>query len=320
MNAAAPVAPTERIVITPDSHNHWLELRSQNVSSTESSALYDLNKYTTHFELYHAKKAGGIRQIEETFRMKAGNVLEPAIAELAAGVLGVKVRPFKDYIYLPESRMGASFDFITEDGDLMEIKNVDGWIYKQEWTEDTAPDHIEVQVQHCMHVAGISKCYIVALVGGNDLKIIERDYNPKVGAALERKIVKFWQAVEAGNEPDIDWSRDAQFVLEVNSGAGSPAIEGTDEIRDLAQQYKEHKAAEAAAKSEADAVKAQIFEMIGTADAVVGEDFKLTTSRTKDTEPKIITVTEAMVGEQITLSKGRKGYRQFKANFKGAAK
>lgn len=297
----------------------WLELRSKNVSSTESSALYGLSKYVTEFELWHQKKAGGVHSIADNPRMEAGRALEPAIAKLASDKLGIAAHPFKDYIYKPKSRMGSSFDYILENGAILEIKNVDFLVYRNEWVDDEAPDHIEVQIQHQMHVAGAKECYIAALVGGNDLKMIHREYNPKVGAALEARIVKFWESIEAGNEPEPNFERDADFIIDMNSTAGGEAIEADEEVAQLIGDYADYKHAIKQLEEKAKECKARVLASIGDAGAVLCPNFKVTTTRTKDTEPKIIHITEDMVGTDYQVSGPRKGYRQFRVNFKKGA-
>lgn len=294
----------------------WLELRSKNVSSTESSALYGLNKYVTEFELWHQKKAGGVHAIADNPRMAAGRALEPAIAKLAADELGIAAHPFKDYMYKPKSRMGSSFDFMLDNGAILEVKNVDYLVYRNEWIEDMPPSHIEVQVQHQMHVSGAKECYIAALVGGNDLKLIRIEYNPKMGEAIEKRIIKFWEDVEAGTEPKPDWERDAEFVIEMNSFAGAETIQADEEVESLVAEYGDIKRQTKELEDKSKEYKAKILSLIGDAGIVVSPVFKVTATRTKDTEPKFIHITEDMVGTDYQVSSGRKGYRQFRVNFK----
>jgi predicted phage-related endonuclease len=57
----------ERITTTPNDKNHWLELRSQNINSTESACLFGISPYITEFELYHRKQTKEIARAEESF-------------------------------------------------------------------------------------------------------------------------------------------------------------------------------------------------------------------------------------------------------------
>ena len=64
--------------------------------------------------------------------------------------LNAAIKPLKDYMRDPYA-FGSSFDYEIFEGEyadwLIECKNVDQWVYRDNWTEEEAPDHIEVQVQ-----------------------------------------------------------------------------------------------------------------------------------------------------------------------------
>jgi len=120
----------KRIVTPFESREKWLDLRQHNINSTESPCLFGASPYGTKYELYFQKKDQIRIDIEETERMRIGSKLEAAIAELAAEEHGFKIRPKKEYISIPELKMGSSFDYeaIAEDGTplaLAECKNVD---------------------------------------------------------------------------------------------------------------------------------------------------------------------------------------------------
>ena len=58
----------------------WLENRLLDVTSTEVSALFNLNPYQTEFELYHQKKDKVVVAISDNERMAWGRRLEDSIA------------------------------------------------------------------------------------------------------------------------------------------------------------------------------------------------------------------------------------------------
>ena len=170
----------------------WLNKRTNYVSSTEACSLFGLGKYMSELELYHLKSSKEFSPFEENIRMKAGRHLESGIASLFSEILGCDVKPFKDYAYCDDSRMGSSFDFeITSgqyEGWILEIKNVDWIVYKNDWSESEAPDHIEVQVQHQLELTKRHGAIIGVLVGGNDPKYIVRERNEAMGAAIRNRI------------------------------------------------------------------------------------------------------------------------------------
>src|SRR5882762_7677644 len=190
--------------ILPTSRDHWLQLKSEDISSTEISVLFNMSPYLTKYELWHIKKDKKIIELEDNDRMKWGRRLEDSIAQGFAEDNGLVIRKMDEYIrhhYM--RRMGASFDYeIVNTNDyaeptneyvkafqkygkgLLEIKKVDFLIYRDQWQEDEAPAHIEFQVQQQMEVSGHKWCAVVPLVGGNELKDFIRLRDEKMGAAL----------------------------------------------------------------------------------------------------------------------------------------
>ena len=106
----------ETVAITDE--QKWLETRLKDVTSTEASALYELNPYQTVFELFHAKKNQEVIRIEENERMSWGKRLEQSIAEGAAESMGWDVEPLNVYMRNPETRMGSSFDYQINNHEL----------------------------------------------------------------------------------------------------------------------------------------------------------------------------------------------------------
>ena len=174
-------------ILYPSSEYEWLQLRVFDVTSTESPALFGLSPWSTAFELWHQKKDAKVVSIDENERMSWGLALERYIAHMVAKRYGVKVRRlFIAYIRREDVSMGASFDYeivgavagevedtvlqnlYTQHGPgVLEVKNVDRSVYAANWQDDTAPDHIEIQVQHQLHVIERPWSCIAALVGGN---------------------------------------------------------------------------------------------------------------------------------------------------------
>ena len=208
-------------IIQPRSHDHWLRLRLEVITSTEIAALFNESPYLTEFELWHQKKNKQINSIEENERMFWGNILEESIAKGVCQRNGWTGEPFK--IFGVRSRIGSSFDWkIQVEGKecLLEIKNVDGLVFRDDWTNPDGtiepPTHIDLQAQHQMLVSGIDTCYIAALVGGNDLKIIKREANKNIQEMILDKTEKFWQSIESNVAPSPNFEEDAAFIMKMN--------------------------------------------------------------------------------------------------------
>lgn len=307
---------SDQQTIQPESHQHWLELRAQDLTSTEVSALFGLSPYLGAFELWHRKRNRQVVRIEETERMRWGNRLEASIAQGAAEERGWTVQPHKAYVRLPQLRLGSSFDFLitAPTKALLEVKNVDGAVYAKNWIERDgaaaeAPEHIELQVQHQLLVADLPEAYLVALVGGNSLKILHRKRDDQVCTAIRAKAQQFWASIEAGVEPAPDFRADGDYIRNVlrRHADDGTVLHADIETDQLLQRYRNASAAVSEAEGLRDAIKAEVLLRIGAASKVVGSAGTLSCSEVPDSPGKL--VTPELVGTYINA---RKGYRSFR--------
>jgi predicted phage-related endonuclease len=284
--------------------NDWRAIRARDVTSTETAMLYGMSPYGTSFELWHRKKDGAIVEIVENERMAWGKRLQDAIAIGICADHGVTAKPL-DLVYqrIEASRMGSSFDYeivsidLPESGrvpggliemfelwgpGLLEIKNVDGLVFKQQWVGDdkriTPPDHIEVQLQHQLHVRDRAWGAIGVLVGGNSPRIVIRERDKVVGDLMEQRIGEFWRSIAEGKAPEPVFPGDAEFVSalygfsepgKVYDGRGNAALAAACEA------YRTAAEREKRAKEEKESAKAQALMIIGDAEKALLDGFSI---------------------------------------------
>lgn len=300
----------------------WLKLRTQDVTSTESAALFGMSPYATEFELWHRKKSGDVGEPFDSERMKWGRRLQDSIARGIAEENDLVAEPITDYMRHDGSRMGASFDWhgrmvavdqsspamIISQYGLLEIKNVDSLVYARKWSETEAPAHIEIQLQHQLEVIGYEWGWIVALVGGNRAVILKRNRNRDVGAAIRKKIDAFWASIEANTPPAPDFTRDAETIARLY-GFAEPGkvLEARDHVRlnELAKEYAQFSAQAKMAEEARKAVKAEMLTLIGDAEKALIDGG---------------TISAGVVGPTEIAAFTRKGYRNFLVNFKREGK
>lgn len=309
-------------IIIPTSEQHWLQMRTQDITSTDVAALFNLSPYKTEFELFYEKLVGEVVKIEPNERMRWGNRLESAIAQGVAEDQGWQIQPLKVYMRDPEARMGSSFDFEIihpEHGKgIMEIKNVDGLVYRKNWNDDgngniEAPEHIELQVQHQMDVSGYEWCAIVAMVNGNTAKVAFRRRDPIVGHVIRQRVADFWKRIEKNEAPSPDYTRDAEFIDQLYSNVEAGKVyDGASDatFTALVDEYQQAVARREAAITDANVAKAKILERVGTAERAIGSFGSINLSKTKNSLGTL--VTPEMVGTYVGA---RSGYRQFKITF-----
>lgn len=322
--------------LIPETEQEWLELRAKDITSTDVSALFGISPWCTPFELWHRKNDSLVVLLEENEFMKWGTRLQDSIAAGVAEDNEWDIRRMNEYIRLPELRMGASFDFSIESmkvmtasevlhrqaeigkenptpyRGLLEVKNVFGLKFQQEWLTDEegnieAPPHIEIQVQHQLAVSGRAFAYIAALVGGNKIVLLKRTPDPKIIEAIKAKVAVFWKSVEAGTPPSPNFTKDAEFIKSLYQYAEPNKIfyaQSGDRISQLMELYKAASEDEKAAAAQKEAFKTEILTLVGDAEKCVGESFSLSLG---------------MIAE-APISYVRKAYRMFKPSYKGAKK
>lgn len=321
------------VTITPRDHEHWLALRAQDLTSTDIAALFGMSPYKTRFELWHEKRSGEVVRIAQNDRMTWGTRLEASIAEGIAEDRGWAIRPFKEYMLDRELRIGSSFDYriSADDGPtpsgyladtpndaILEIKTVDALAFRNGWKiEDdmlVAPDHIEMQVQHQMLVSGLRRAYIGVLVGGNDVRILEREADDGVHMAIRSEAAAFWDSVAAGTPPDPVMPDDARAVIRLNSYAEPGRLRDArgdavlaSAIADYSRLGREIDDLQAIRDSR----KAEILQAIGDAEKVLADGFTISAGMVADSPGTLVTAD--MVGQYIG---GRRGFRNFRVTSK----
>tara|TARA_R100000152_G_scaffold19997_1_gene12761 strand:- start:23 stop:970 length:948 start_codon:yes stop_codon:yes gene_type:complete len=297
----------------------WLENRLLDVTSTEVSALFNLCPYITELELYYQKKDKVVLNIDDNERMMWGRHLEDSIATAFAEKYKMKVEQFDVYMRDPETRMGSSFDYkIVSEKEpmILEIKNVDAMAYRNNWIEHDEeniepPEHIALQLQHQLEITGYNVGYIVALVGGNTMKVVRSERDPRIGKLLKGKVENFWERIKLGVPPDIDYTRDSQYVIknlynQANAGVVLEADEDMDKLVD--EYYAINKEYVSLGKTK-DSIKAQILEKSQNASKIVSKYGTINCGMSKASQGKYIT--QDMVGTYINP---RRAFRQFRFN------
>jgi putative phage-type endonuclease len=292
----------KRIITTPRDNEHWLELRKENLNSTEVPALYGISPYKTHFEMWHMKKGNLVDLFKETNRTRNGQRFQQVIAEAIVEQYypGGELIPFDEYVTIEGLRLGSSFDYVVfHNGTkrILEIKKVDRLEYKRKWTNEEGPPHIEMQLQHQMGVANIADGTIGVMVG-DDFKIVERKLQEPIFADILDKAAKFWKSIDDNTPPDETWPDDASIVAKLYSFAeADKVITSTEDIDNAVAAYKLYSEQIAALEGMRAVEKAKILKAIGDAEKVIGNTYK---------------ISAGLIGPVEVKAHTKKQYRNFK--------
>ncbi len=191
----------------------WLKARKMGGSDAASAAGYNNWKcgMRTFFE-----KTGRIEPQPETEKMYWGKVLEPVVAKEFTIRTGKKLRRCNFILQHPDPElhfMMADIDreVVGESDAIYEGKSTGP--YTGFFREPGIPSYIDFQIQHYMAVTGAQRCYLAALIGGNEFNFEEIPRDEEFIQSLIVIEKAFWNCVETDTYPGWDGSEDAAEVL-----------------------------------------------------------------------------------------------------------
>lgn len=274
----------KREILQFDDEASWLRARDFDVTSSDAAALCNVGR-KTRYDLWHQKIRGQPAPFEETEAMRLGKIMEPAIAAHLAKEHGFEVEPMKQYIRMPDVRLGSSFDYVAKDRSfLLEIKLVGIEQFRCGWEETDfgleAPIDIEAQVQQEMLLAEIPLAFIGVLCGTKTY-LLRREYQTDVGERFVREAKGFWTSPE----PTPDFYRDGKLIARLYGHAEEGKVIDADErILALLRRYDEQGRIKRIADDEQQAAKAELLTLIGDAERVQSDEFNVSAKVVGPTE------------------------------------
>jgi putative phage-type endonuclease len=225
-------------------HDEWLEERKNGIGGSDSAAIFNLNPWMTSYDLYLSKK-GKAEPIEETERMKMGNVMEPVIAQLFSERENKKIARINKILIHPKySFIRSNIDYrILHEKEYLECKNVDGYIFKKadwgkEYTSDI-PQYYYCQGNHYSLFPQFSNGgWLAAVVGGNQLKVYRLPFDKEMYQMLINGYCTWWDNFQKNIPPEVVNMDDAQKRW---SESFDESIEATKEIKEMSEKIALHK-------------------------------------------------------------------------------
>lgn len=233
--------------VTPDRRDEWLEARKSRIGASEIASCIGINQYDSQLRIW-LTKTGKLPPKEVTPEMEVGSVLEPAILEL------YQIRTKKTitqtqmfFVSHEHDFLCATLDGITSDGINVQAKNV-GCQSAIQWGldgTDDVPHHVLLQVQQEMLCSGLNLTHVVALIGGNDLRVYEVCRDDMIIHRMVYLGRQFIEKVRTQVYPEPNHGKDHELIKYLfPSCAGSIAFDEyqTDTVRkweDISFQLKQ---------------------------------------------------------------------------------
>ncbi len=193
-------------MLTPEQ----LEARKSGIGGSDMAAIMGMSPWKTATEVYYEKR-GEIQEenIDEKEVVIFGNLLEDVVAGEYARRNSVKVeRRNKMFAHPDHPFMLANIDRkIVGVRKGLECKTGDKYTTKN-WGEagtDEVPDYYLIQAAHYMEVMDYPEWDMAVVLGGNDYRDYHLDRDKDLGELLTESAVKFWESVQAGIPPELDF-------------------------------------------------------------------------------------------------------------------
>lgn len=290
-------------IIRPADRAAWLACRQKDVTASVAAAVLGAHPYMTPFALW-AEKTGRLSpDEEETEAMERGTLLEPVVVEMIRRrqpTWSVTYENDRAYYRDPELRIGATPDAFIDRPDRYgtgncQIKTASEAAYREQWLDSETgevvpPTWIAVQAITEAKLTGCTWACVAVLVitwqGTLRLHIVDIPIHDRLWRRLGSAVAEFWEMAGTGREPDPDWLRDGNVVLDVYRDSRPIRLDlsANIDLDVIAGEYRDLKAAEASARSSAAVRRPQIIYALKDAEIAETKNWEIV-ARTQQGDP-----------------------------------
>lgn len=278
-------------LLTPGSPE-WMAV----MTASKVASVVRLSPYQSRVDLW-LRMHGDLPEVEQTDVMARGLFLEGAIADWWADQHpDAVVERTGTWYHRDHPWLAASPDRLVRQADgttaLLEIKSAAA---DDEWGRglDDVPIGYATQVQHQMHVTGARWCWVAVLLPRLEFREYLLEYDPAVGAALERACRAFLDDLAEHRRPELDGDESTYLAMR----AVHPEIDDEDvEVGDeLADRYLAARVGLKAAETEARLAGALVLDALGRARRAVRDGQPIATRQPNGEHPPKLVANAAAV-------------------------
>lgn len=197
------VTPAGDLVLPCDApRTQWLIARQKGITATDIVKILGLSNWGNAHDVYADKRSAPIDGPPSEAAMW-GHLLEEPVAREWAIRHGAKVRRVGLLRHHRHRHHLATCDrLINGWGSPLEVKTKSAFVADR-WA-DGVPDEVAAQVQWQLHVTGLDRAHVAALVGGQRLESFEVNRDQDVIDYLASEADRVWSDVLAGIPPQVD--------------------------------------------------------------------------------------------------------------------
>ena len=233
----------------------WHEARKHSIGGSEIGTIMGLNPWESAYTLWAKKLELIPNSFQENWAIRLGKAFEEPILKLFG-----QQHPELE-IYRAGSFVSKEFEFMHANPDAMARNKETGeWIVIEVKTArynwDGLPAHYACQVQHYMHVMGVSKAIVVA-VAGMDWFEYEVEADEFVQLTQADYATMFHKSLTDGTRPEWDGSESTYQTVRQQH----PQIDDTEvELGTLGLQLKNAQAMLEESQSQVNLLKSMVLD------------------------------------------------------------
>jgi predicted phage-related endonuclease len=195
-----------------------------------------------------------------------GLVMQPAIASIFTAETGINTRPLDIAgTHRNQEWLRAHFDFLCDDGGLLEVKNYNAAVINK-YSEPDEPVRIpETDYMQCLHEAVVYDAphvYFAVLFGGQRFRYWKLEFTAAEREQFIQLAAHWFSFVKTGNLPTPETPDQARLAYPVDHGA---IIIATDKIEAQCSFLRAAKDKIAALQEDYDAILVQVQNYMGDA-------------------------------------------------------
>jgi putative phage-type endonuclease len=272
-------------IIRPADREAWLAQREKGIGSSEVGTILGVNPFETSYQLWMRKK-GMTPPIEENEAMRAGHILEGAVARYFEEETGRQVIKAsegdwiavdKDREFLrvsPDRTYWLSEKRSRSNKGILECKTT-----QLDIEEDNIPKHWFCQLQYQLGVMGYMQGTIAWLTRGRKFGYVDIQFDADFYAFMISKLEAFWtDSIIGGIEPPVRTIEDIQLKFPTSI---DKAVEVSDKIMDSIMELR-------MIKPQLDELAKQKKELEDAIKAYMADADALCLQGTRDTNPVVV--------------------------------
>lgn len=194
-------------------------MRKMDVTASEVPALFGASAFTTALQVY-ADKTGKGKGYGDNVAMRAGRIMEPAVAAAAMEEKpGWGLVKANEYFRDEVRRIGATPDYFrvdTREMEVVECKFVQPHIFESDWKAGPPLMYV-LQTLVQVYVTGLPRGWIACMIDNRakDVFLYEVPRNDNAWARICTAVDRFWEAVHNGELPNPDFVMDGAVLRDL---------------------------------------------------------------------------------------------------------